>query len=75
MLKTNISVVLKKNVDKLMTVPGVVGVAEGEHEGKPCIKVFVVEKNSELLRKIPGNIEGYPLQIEESGKFYALNNQ
>jgi len=75
MSKTNISVVLKKNVDRLMAVPGVVGVAEGEYEDKPCIKVFVVERNSELLRQIPGNIEGYPLQIEESGKFHALDNQ
>lgn len=75
MSKTNISVVLKKNVDKLMAVPGVVGVAEGEYEGKPCIKVFVVKRNPELLRQITGNIEGYPLQIEESGKFHALDNQ
>ena len=74
MSKNNISVVLKKNVDKLMAVPGVVGVAEGECEGKPCIKVFVVERNCELLSQIPSNIEGYPLKVEESGKFHALEN-
>jgi hypothetical protein len=57
-----------------MSIPRVVGVAEGEYEGKPCIKVFVVERDSELRKQIPSNIEGYPLKVEESGKFHALDN-
>ena len=57
-----------------MSIPGVVGVAEGEYQGKPCIKVFVVERDSESTRQITGNIEGYPLQIEESGEFHAHDN-
>ena len=36
--------VLKRHTDELMSVPGVVGVAEGEFQGRPCIKVFVMDK-------------------------------
>ena len=55
-----------------MAVPGVVGVAEGKYKGKPCIRVFVIDRNPELLRQVPDNIEGFPLQVEESGEFHAL---
>ncbi len=64
--------VLKRHTDELMSVPGVVGVAEGEFQGRPCIKVFVMDKTQELLRQIPETIEGFLLQIEESGGFRAL---
>ena len=69
---TNIREVLKRHTDELMAMPGVVGVAEGQSRGGPCIKLFVVDRNSELLKRIPDNLEGYPLQIEESGEFRAL---
>jgi len=65
--------VLKRHTDELMAVPGVVGVAEGKSRGRPCIKVFVVDRNSELLRQIPGTIEGYLLKVEESGELKALD--
>jgi len=63
--------VVKKHADKLMAVPGVIGVAEVESEGRPCIIVFVLDKNSESLKHLPQNIEGYLLKIEESGEFQA----
>ena len=65
--------VLKRHTDELMAVPGVVGVAEGESQGRPCIRVFVVDRNSELLKHLPENLKGYLLKIEESGEFRALN--
>ena len=64
--------VLKRHADELMAVPGVLGIAEGESHGSPCIKVFVVDKNSELLRQFPESIEGYLLEVEQSGEFRAL---
>ncbi len=67
-----ITEVLKRHTDELMSVPGVVGVAEGEFQGSPCIKVFVMDKTQELLRQIPETIEGFLLQIEESGEFRTL---
>ena len=64
--------VLERHTDELMAVPGVVGIAEGLSQGRPCIKVFVVERNSELLRRIPNTLEGYLIQVEESNEFRAL---
>ncbi len=72
MPRRNIQNVLKKHTDELMAVPGVVGVAEGKSRGKPCIKVFVVVKNAELLGQMPSTIDGYPIEVEESGEFRAL---
>ncbi len=73
MPKGNIREVLKRHTEELMAVSGVVGVAEGKSHGRPCIRVFVVSKNSGLLRKIPETIEGFSLQIEESGQLHALD--
>ncbi len=75
MPRRNIQKVLQKHTDELMAVPGVVGVAEGKSQGKPCITVFVVVRNPELLGRIPNAIEGYPLKVEESGEFRALGTQ
>ena len=75
MPRRNIQKVLRKHTDELMAVPGVVGVAEGKSRGKPCIKVFVVVRNAELLGRIPNTIDGYPLEVEESGEFQALGTQ
>jgi len=72
MEKRTIDEVLREHTGELMAVPGVVGVAEGESHGKPCIRVFVVDSNSEALKLLPENLEGYLLNIEESGEFRAL---
>jgi hypothetical protein len=64
--------VLKKHTKELMSIPGVVGTAQGLCDKKPCIKVFVIKKTSELDQKIPANLEGYPVVIEETGKIRAL---
>ena len=64
--------VLKRHTDELMAVPGVVGIAEGLSQGRPCIKVFVVDKNSGVVRQIPESIEGCLIQVEESNEFRAL---
>jgi hypothetical protein len=67
--KRSISEVIKKHSDRLMSIPGVVGIAEGESGGKPCLRVFIVDSNSALLKRIPSNLEGYLVQVEESGEF------
>ena len=65
--------VLKQHSDRLMALPGVVGVAIGECEGNPCIKVLVVEKTPQLVNEIPPTLEGYPVVIEETGEIRALH--
>jgi hypothetical protein len=67
-----IEAVLKKHTDELMAMPGVVGTAQGLCDGKPCIKVYVAALTPELKKKIPKNLESYPVAVEITGEFRAL---
>ena len=58
-----------------MAIPGVEGTAIGLCKGKPCIKVFASVKPQKLKGKIPSSVEGYPVIIEETGAFRALDPQ
>ncbi|KPJ58245.1 MAG: hypothetical protein AMS15_08880 [Planctomycetes bacterium DG_23] len=72
MTPKTIQQVLKEHTDQWMSIPGVVGTAIGKWEGKPCIKIFVVKEPEELSGKIPSQVEGFPVVIEETGEFRAL---
>ena len=63
---------LKKHTRVLLSITGVTGTAIGLCDGKPCIKVYVLKKTPELDEKIPGQIEGYTVVIEETGEFKPL---
>jgi hypothetical protein len=64
--------VLKEHAPDLLALPGVVGVAQGLCDRRPCIKVYVIEKTSELAPKIPATLEGFPVVIEATGEIRAL---
>ncbi len=53
---------------QVMSLPGVVGIAIGECEGKPCIKVLVASKSQEVLGKIPSTYKGHKVEIDEVGE-------
>ena len=59
--------VLANHTDSLMAIPGVVGVGQGEVDGKPSVQVFVVEASAELRRRLPTRLDGYPVEVIESG--------
>ncbi len=63
--------VLNRHTEQLMSLPGVVGTAQGLHHDKPCIKVYVIEKTPELDRQIPKVIDGFPVVVEQSGPIRA----
>jgi hypothetical protein len=67
--RRDLSAVLQDHQAELMSVPGVVGIYEGllPDESSRCLKVMVVKRTPELLGKIPGSLEGYPVLIEETG--------
>jgi hypothetical protein len=67
--------VLKAHTDHLMAIPGVVGTAIGESEGRPCIKVYVVKKTKEIEQRIPTVLEGHKVVIEETDEFRALERK
>lgn len=64
--------VLREQTSGLMTLPGVVGTAQGLCQGRPCIKVYVIEESPELAGKIPDFIEGYPVAVEVTGELHPL---
>ena len=55
-----------------MAIPGVVGFAQGDFNGEPCLKVFAVKKSPKLLQQIPQLLGGYQVIVEETGEFRAL---
>ena len=73
MQKKSIEAVLKEHTDSLMALPGIVGTAQGQRDGVPCIKVFVVKKTPSLLDKIPSTIDGYPVVVDETGVIRAVD--
>ena len=63
--------VLARHTDRLLAIPGVAGVARGEVNGRPAIQVLVVKATAELLRRLPATLDGYPVQVVESGTIEA----
>ncbi len=57
-----------------MSLPGVVGVAQGECEGKPCIKLYVSRRTNDVLDRLPSRLDGFPVSVEEAGEFRALSD-
>ncbi len=69
--KMSIQQVQEKYNDSLMSLPGVEGTGIGRKGKKDCIVVFVNKLTKELKKKIPSELEGYPVKIEVTGKFHA----
>ena len=63
--------VLRIHTDSLMAVPGVQGVGQGEEAGRPTVQVLVSELTSELRRRLPGEIDGFRVQVVETGTIRA----
>jgi len=72
MSQKTIEQVQEEHTDEWMAIPGVEGTAIGLFEDKPCITIFASGKAEELRAKIPTTIEGYPVIVEETGIFRAL---
>jgi len=75
MREKTIEQVQEEHTNEWMSIPGVVGTAIGLFDGKPCIKVFTSRDQQELRDAIPSTIENYPVIIEETGEFRALEQQ
>lgn len=70
--KKSIEQVLKEHTPELMSVPNVVGTAEGRSNGRPCIEVYVVKQTPELRKRIPASLDGYPVIVKETGNIRRL---
>lgn len=67
--------VQEKHTSQWMAIDGVEGTAIGLYKDKPCIKIFSSKKAQDLWGVIPSTVGGYPVIIEETGTFRALDRQ
>ncbi len=60
--------------EKLMTMPGVMGVGIGltKDRRETCIKIYVNRAASAQVPQIPEQIEGYPVEVEIGGAFRSF---
>ncbi len=63
-----IEAVLAAHNDSLMAVPGVVGTAIGRCNDAPCIRILVHRVTDEVQRRIPSQLEGFPVRIDVTGR-------
>jgi len=59
--------VLAAHGESLRALPGVVGTAIGRCDGTPCIRVFLADSSEAARRRIPPQLEGYPVRAEVTG--------
>lgn len=62
-----IEAVLAAHTDSLMVVPGVLGTAIGRCDGAPCIRVLVSRVTEDVRRRVPSQLEGFPVRIDVTG--------
>ena len=72
--RRDINAVLAAHDRQLLELPDVVGVYVGVlADGKtPCLKVMLARPTPETERKLPRQIEGYPVVTEISGEIRPL---
>jgi hypothetical protein len=63
--------VQEEHTDEWLAIPGVVGTAVGQCEGKPCILVLTAANTEQVRQKIPSTVEGYPVVVQYSGEIHA----
>ncbi len=65
--------VIKVYADSMLAIPGVVGLYHGlDENGKSCLKVMVVKRTAELEKRIPKQIEGFTVEIDETGEIKPM---
>jgi hypothetical protein len=74
MSEKTIETVLAEHQDRIMALPGIVGISIGRYKNKPCIMVFVVRKTKQLIAQIPVTLDKYPVVVQETGEFRALDH-
>ena len=69
--RPDLASVLARHTPRLMDIPGVAGTGEGRGDGGPVFVIFVVRRSAELSRRLPVELEGYPVEVRESGEVTA----
>jgi hypothetical protein len=72
--RRSIDEVLAHHVNELMQVGGVAGTGQSWLDDAPCIVVMVEQDSDEVRSKLPEAIEGYRVQIVQTGQISALDD-
>jgi len=74
MPQRDINAVLRDHDQELLAIPGVAGVFIGlrADQKTPCLRVMALKKTKELERALPKSLEGYPVEIEETGEIRPM---
>ena len=73
MPEKTIEQVLEERTSEWLAIPGVVGSAVGMFEDSVCIKILTSANPQQIRHKIPLTVENYPVIIEQTGTFRALD--
>jgi len=68
---SELSVIIDRHQDSIMSIPGVTGIGESSCSGSPCIKVFLEFDSPETTARIPKFIDSIPVVTEVTGTFNA----
>jgi len=68
----NIEQALERHQDRLMAIPGVAGVGIGERVGRPALVIMTKQITPELKARLPEQLEGHPVAVEQSGEIVAF---
>ena len=60
----------RKLTARVMGRPGVTGTAIGERGGKPCLKVYVSDRD--VAMAMPRTVDGFKVLVEVTGTFRRL---
>ena len=71
MAQISVNDVKQKYQSKIMNIPGVVGIGVGKENESDAIMVLVVERTSVIEKKVPKQLKGFPVIIQETGVIRA----
>ena len=72
----DVKTVMESNVDELMAIDGVTGVAIGETDtGVPCILILILTESDEIKSRLPKSIEGHPVRLMVSGEIKPMTDK
>ncbi len=72
MPEKSVTQVIQEHRSSLLTISGILGIGQGGSPHAPHISIHVHSKTSEILALVPSNLEGYPVNIKETGEIEAL---
>ena len=64
--------VIQQQGRRLMAIPGVTGIGQGESGGRQVIIIMVKELTPELKAKLPKQLDGFAVRVDVIGEVNAL---